>query len=67
MREFTLKILVAMFSAISVAGCADQGRIPTVAANTSLASNEEVDYTGHLCANQYLHVKSPLCVFPRPE
>jgi hypothetical protein len=67
MREFTLKILVTMFSAVSLAGCVDQGGIPKMAANSSIASNGEVDYTGHSCANQYEHVKSPLCLFPRPE
>ncbi|MBB5540901.1 hypothetical protein GGD70_001179 [Paraburkholderia fungorum] len=26
---------------------------------------EIVDYAGHVCSNQNMHVKIPLCLFPR--
>lgn len=42
----------------------------TVPSNRSLTGKpatrgETVDYAGHVCGDQNMHVKIPVCVFPR--
>lgn len=55
------RIAVATFalSVVLLAGCASQVQ--------AQAEHRLVDYMGRPCGNQNMHVKMPVCLFPRME
>jgi PBP1b-binding outer membrane lipoprotein LpoB len=53
--------------AIVLTGCATPPQADDPAANRSSSDGVVVDYDGVPCLNQNMHVKLPLCLFPRTE
>ncbi|OAJ54947.1 hypothetical protein A6V36_08940 [Paraburkholderia ginsengiterrae] len=58
------RVVVALQIAVLLTACT------TEPANHSLTRgpatrSETVDYAGHVCGDQNMHVKIPVCIFPR--
>jgi hypothetical protein len=61
-----MKRLCTIFSfAIVLTGCATQSQLRHPTANQQASDGTVVDYAGVPCGNQNVHVKSPVCLFPR--
>jgi hypothetical protein len=50
---------------IVLAGCATQSQSRHPTQNQQTSDGTVVDYAGVPCGNQNMHVKSPVCLFPR--
>jgi hypothetical protein len=72
-RSIMRRLAVAIFvlSIISLTGCAapvrSQGQAAHSARTEQPSTHMLVDYAGKPCGNQNMHVKVPVCLFPRME
>jgi uncharacterized lipoprotein YajG len=61
-----MKRLCTIFAfVVMLTGCATQSQSCNFTSNRQPSDGTVVDYAGVPCRNQNMHVKSPLCLFPR--
>jgi len=63
--RFLKPTLIALVLAASLNGCASTRAFSASGARQPRAG--VVDYAGHPCGNQNMHVKMPVCLFPRAQ
>jgi hypothetical protein len=61
-----MKRLCIFFAfAIMQTGCASQPQSRDLTSNQQASDGTAVDYAGLPCGDQNMHVKAPVCLFPR--
>ncbi|MGF6967202.1 hypothetical protein OKW43_004230 [Paraburkholderia sp. WC7.3g] len=60
-----IRTLIGLIFVALLNGCAYSSEQAHRAPLAQTATTRTVDYAGLPCGNQYVHVKSPACYFPR--
>ena len=65
LKQIMKRLCIFFAVVIMQTGCATQPQSRHLTSNQPMPDGTVVDYAGVPCGNQNMHVKSPLCLFPR--